>query len=383
MIRFILLFTALILTNLNANAQSIQGFFFFGDSLTDSGYQNNNPALKNSNKSPLWTSPNGHTWAYYFLKHQAQQTPHANTTLLPNNMIAKALYNPVPTHINPKLDGNNFAAGGSTTEGPGVLNSKVYKAPSLLEQVDYFVNTYAPQHAIAISQQEYLLWSGDNNLMKKLVIEMTIEHLLQRLYLTRPAAAIDLFDFKKLSTRFSKTEAQIADNLFTAVSLLKKAGAKKIVVLLLPDVGDTPLIKKLTQDLNNNGSHTLTAREFSTQMSIVTNTTNQLIQKKLTHQQVAIIDVNDILHPLMSLKTPTYFQEKPSKFGRQQTFLIFNSKNTACPTNELALTCIPNTEKAAHYLFEDLAHPTDQTHQMIGDYVYYQSELDFKKIGFQ
>ena len=70
---------------------------------------------------------------------------------------------------------------------------------------------------------------------------------------------------------------------------------------------------QLTQDLNNNGSHTLTAREFSTQMSIVTNTTNQLIQKKLTHQQVAIIDVNDILHPLMSLKTPTYFQEKPSK----------------------------------------------------------------------
>ena len=379
MMRFILFFVALIVSITTVNADPIKGFFFFGDSLTDSGYQNNNPTVKSINKTPLWTSPNGHTWAYYFLKHHAKQTPHANFTLLPNNKIASALYNPVPTNILPNLDGNNFAAGGSTTEGPGVLNSKRYKAPSLLEQVDYFINTYAPQHATAISQQEYLLWSGDNNLMKKLVIEMTIEHVLQKLYLGRPAAAMDLFDFKKLSSRFSKTETQIADNLLTAVTRLKKAGAKKIVVLLLPDVGDAPLIKTLTQDLNKNGSNTLTAAEFSAQMSIVTRTTNQLIRNQLANMQVAIVDVNKVLHPLMTMKTPGYFKETPPQFGQQQSFFIFNNQEPACPPNELALTCIPSQENAAHHVFEDLAHPTDQTHQMIGDYVYYQSELDFRK----
>ena len=374
MIRLILCFTLSILTS-NAQAEPVQGFFFFGDSLTDSGYQNNNPIIKNIDKSPIWTSPNGHTWAYYFLQHYAKQYPHTHTGLLPNNKDAKTRYNPVPNNIIPNLDGNNFSAGGSTTEGPGVLNSKTYKAPSLLDQIHYFTTSYAPQHHVAIAQQEYFIWSGSNNLMKKLVIEMTLENVLQKLYLGKPAAALHLFNFKKLSTRFSKTETQIADNLLTAVTSLKKVGAQRIVILLLPNMGDAPLIKTLSQDLKKNGSNTLTTTEFSTQIGLVTQATNALIREKLRHEGVKFIDVNEILHPLIAMKTPGYFKETPQQFGGKKTFLITNHQTPACPPGEPALTCIPTTENAIHYVFEDAIHPTDQTHQIIGDYVYYQTQL--------
>jgi len=76
--------------------------------------------------------------------------------------------------------------------------------------------------------------------------------------------------------------------------------------------------------------------------------------------------------------TPGNFQETPQQFGKQQAFLITNNKESACPPNQLALSCIPVVHNAEHYVFEDLAHPTDQTHQIIGDYVYYQSQLIYK-----
>jgi len=190
-IRLLFFSTTLALLAPNAWSKVPEGFFFFGDSLSDSGYQNNNPLVKRLGKTPQWTSPKGHTWVYYFLQDYADYSPNIDTTLMPNNVDAASLYNPVPTHILPILDGNNFATGGSTTGSAGILNSDAYKAPSLLEQIDYFVRTYAPKHAIAISENEYLIWSGNNDLMKKLAFEMWVEHVLQKLYLSQLAAALD------------------------------------------------------------------------------------------------------------------------------------------------------------------------------------------------
>ena len=369
MIRSFLLATTLALSTLNAYTASSPHFFFFGDSLTDSGYQNNNPTVKSLGKTPQWTSPHGHTWAYYFLQNYARENPETNTTLKPNNKDAAVYFHPAPSHINPILDGNNFAAGGSVTSGHGILNNKEYKSPSLLNQIDYFVDTYAPSHSVAISQHEYLIWSGGNNLMKQLAITVSVERSLQRVHLGKLASALHLFNLQKLSKEFHSTETQIANNLFTAVDTLQRAGAKKIVVILLPDPGVTPLIKNLTHGLEPANA----AAQLSAAMATVTDDTNALIRKTLAGTHAKIIEINQVMRPITTMSTPGNFQETPQQFGKQRSFLITNNKGAACKPTQLALTCIPTVANASHYVFEDSVHPTDQTHQIIGDYVYYQS----------
>ena len=350
-----------------------QGFYFFGDSLSDSGYQNNNPLVKRLGKTPQWTSPHGHTWVYYFLQNHAQHSSKYNTKLQANNVDAAALYHPVPTHILPILDGNNFAAGGSTTGGSGIINTKEYRSPSLLQQVDYFTNQYAPQHHVNLARNEYLIWSGSNDLIKKLAFNLWIAGLLEKLHLARLAAALHLFDVHHLETRFTNTQAQIATNLLSAVTTLQRADAKKIIVILLPDAGVTPLIHDFAQSLQKTGHSTLTTAELAMEMRDVTDETNALIRKKLAGTQVIIIDVNRLMRPLTAIQTPEQFQETAAEFGQQRQFLIVNNTTGACAPKQQALTCIPTVNNAQHYVFEDAVHPTDQTHQIIGDYVYYQS----------
>lgn len=369
MIRSLVLATTLTLSTLNIYAASPHNFFFFGDSLTDSGYQNNNPTVISLGKTPQWTSPHGHTWAYYFLQNYAHENLNANTALKPNNKDAAVYFHPVPSHIKPILDGNNFAAGGSVTSGHGILNNKEYKSPSLLNQIDYFVDTYAPNHSVTIADNEYLIWSGGNNLMKQLAISVSVARSLQRIHLGKLAATLHLFDLHKLSKEFHSTETQIANNLLTAVYTLQRAGAKKIVVILLPDPGVTPLIKNLARGLQPTNA----AAELSATMNTVTDDTNALIRKYLAGTHVKIIEINQIMRPITRMTTPGNFEETPEQFGKRRNFLITNNKGAACQANQLALTCIPTVANASHYVFEDAVHPTDQTHQIIGDYVYYQS----------
>ena len=159
---------------------------------------------------------------------------------------------------------------------------------------------------------------------------------------------------------------------------MQQAGATKIVVILLPNVGSTPLIDALAKGLQKDGS-TITTQQLSTEMNDVTQKTNALIRARLANAHVVIIDINKALRPLVSIKTPSNFHETRQQFGRERYFLIVNNKQAACPPKKQALACIPTTAGAPHYVFEDLGHPTDQTHRIIGDYVYYQSELGFKK----
>ena len=376
MIRRLLLSAAFALSSMHANATAPHEFFFFGDSLTDSGYQNNNPTLKQSGKTPLWTSPNGHTWAYYFLKDYARDVPKSKASLKPNNVDAATLFHPVPKHILPILDGNNFAAGGSTTKGPGLLNSPQYKAPSLLEQVDYFVHMYAPKHHVDVAKNTYFIWSGGNDIMKKLTIEVVIEHWLDKIHLNRVTAALNLFDIKKIRPRFRKTENQVAGDVFTAVNTLQQAGAKKIVVMLIPHLGNTPLMDTLAKGLQKEGS-VITTTQLSAELNDVTQKTNALIHMRLAGTHAVIVDINKTLQPLVSMATPGRFQETQQQFGREQSFFIFNNQGAACPPKEQALTCIPTVAHAPHYVFEDLGHPTAQTHHIIGDYVYHQFQLAF------
>ena len=372
MLRFLLLSAALLLSVMNSFASQDHRIIFFGDSLTDSGYQNNNPILKKEGKTPLWTSPNGHTWAYYFLQNYAHYKHGYRISLTPNNVDAATFFHPVPAHIKPILDGNNFAAGGSTTSGAGMINSKVYKSPSLLNQTDYFLKTYAPQHAISVSEPTYLIWSGTNDVLKHLVIQIAIAEWLQKLHLYKLTSALHFFDLKTLSTRFNKIEHRISNNLLTAVTHLQKAGAKKIVVILLPDIGDSPLMNTLVENLQKKGN-SITGSQLAAAMHVTTQNTNALIRNTLANTHVLLIDVDRLLKLVTTMKTPGTFRESMPDFGKKRTFFIANNTKSACKPTEQALTCIPRVANAEHYLFEDVLHPTDQTHQIIGDYIFYQS----------
>lgn len=345
-----------------------QGFYFFGDSLTDSGYQNNNPDVLRIQKTPQWTSPGGHVWAYYFLQNVRREHTHSEQSLVPNNQDAAFLFHPVPRYITPVLEGNNFAAGGSTTGSTGILNSVNYKSPSLLEQIQYFLDHYVVQKQVQVDKQTYLIWSGSNDLIKKLVIDIKVAGWLKKIHLYALARAIHIFDLQTMSSYFVSTERQIANNLTYAVQQLQQAGAKRIVVLLLPDTGVTPLMDDLVSGFS---ADEITKQQLAQQMHQVVQQVNALITEQLTPMHVLLVDINKALSPVLATPVPGYFVEQSSLFGKSSRFFVYDKEHPACP-DEKALTCMPKLKQSAHYVFEDLLHPTAQTHQIIGDYVYFQ-----------
>lgn len=345
-----------------------QGFYFFGDSLTDSGYQNNNPDVLRIKKTPQWTSPGGHVWVYYFMQNVLRDCKSGKQFLTPNNKDAGFLFNPVPRYIKPVLDGNNFAAGGSTTGSTGILNSVNYKSPSLLEQIQYFLAYYVVQNQLKLDKQTYLIWSGSNDLIKKLVIEIKVAGWLKKLHLYTLARAMHILDLRTISAHFVSTERQIANNLTYVVQQLQQAGAKRIVVLLLPDTGVTPLMDNLVSDFS---ADEITKHQLAQQMHQVVRQVNALIIEQLTPRHVLLVDINKALLPVLATSVPGYFVEQSRLFGKSSRFFVYDKKHPACP-DEKALTCIPKVKQAAHYVFEDLLHPTAQTHHIMGDYVYFQ-----------
>mgnify|MGYP000140169812 CR=1 FL=1 len=354
-----------------------QRIYFFGDSLTDSGYQNNNPDVIRIHKTPQWTSPGGHVWAYYFMQNVLADCKHSKNTLSPNNKDAASLFSPVPRYINPVLNGNNYAAGGATTGGKGILNTANYKSPSLLEQVDYYVNHDVSQQTLNTERTIYLIWSGSNDIIKKLVIEIEIATWLKKFHIYGLARALHIFDLRTIQSHFVSTEQQIAHNLTLATRKLLQAGATHVVILLLPDVSVTPLVDSLVSTFSANE---ITKEQLAQQMHAVIMQTNVLIHQQLNEvEQVLLVDINKALASIVTTPVPGYFIEQPSLFGKSRRFYVQDTKNSVCP-DQKALTCIPHIPQAKHYVFEDLLHPTDQTHQILGDFVYFQVDLHFKLI---
>lgn len=343
--------------------------YFFGDSLTDSGYQNNNPDVMRVHKTPQWTSPNGHVWAYYFMQNVCAHSKYCHCTVAPNNQDAAFLFSPVPRYINPVLKGNNFAAGGSTTGSQGIINTANYKSPSLLQQIDYYLNHSRVQKKQKRHLPIYLIWSGSNDVIKKLVIEVEVATWLKKLHVYGLVRAFHIFDLRAMQPHFMATERQIAHNVRLAVDQLQQAGAKRIVVLLLPDVSVSPLMENLVRTFSKDE---LTQQQLKQQVHAVIMQTNALISTSLQERDnVLLVDVNQVLSVIAATAVPGYFTEKPRLFGRSKRFYVYDTAHPAC-SDEKALTCIPDVPEAKYYVFEDLLHPTDQTHRILGDFVYFQ-----------
>ncbi|MBD3883673.1 SGNH/GDSL hydrolase family protein [Phormidium tenue FACHB-886] len=188
---------------------------------------------------------------------------------------------------------NNFACGGATSG-----SSSEGLVPSLLTQVRSFTQTRSPLSSTAL----YVLWAGANDYLQG-VKDATIP----------------------------------VKNVMDAIASLTNAGAKRILVGNLPNLGQLPSTRS--------GPH-------SANLTTLTQTHNQGLRRslKLLGQQqpeleVVILDANLLYQEAIT---------NPAKFG-------FTNISGACVSGSSACSN-PN-----QFLFWDGIHPTTTAHQSLGE----------------
>ncbi len=187
----------------------------------------------------------------------------------------------------------NFAYGGATI-GNGGING----IPNLLAQVNSFTKTHRQVNPNAL----YVLWAGAN-------------------------------DYLHGATTNPKV---LSDSLSTAIQSLSKAGAKKILVANLPDLG------KLPSTNNSSYSSALSSLTAAHNLSLA-KSLNVLKQELGSDTQIIELDVYSLYQQAIT---------DPAKFG-------LTNVTSACLNN--AASC-SNPNK---FLFWDGIHPTTAAHQIL------------------
>ena len=193
--------------------------------------------------------------------------------------------------LTPKQN-TNFAYGGATT-GSGNVNG----IPDLLTQVDGFTKVQQQVDPNAL----YILWAGANDYLHGM---------------SNPSLSIG--------------------NLSQAIQSLSKAGAKKILVANLPDLGNIPATR------NSPYSSILSSATIAHNLGLAKSL--DILKQKLGHDtQMIMLDVH-LLYQEASIN--------PAKFG-------FTNVTEACLNN---LTTCDNPDK---FLFWDGIHPTTAAHRIL------------------
>lgn len=311
----------------------------FGDSLSDEGYQDSNP---DKTKSPLFTSPtafqdalapnagSGHTWAYYLARLMNITPP------TPNNL------NPliVSGYVSGTLRGTDYAAGGALVTGDGIGTDK-YAPPSVTQQIEAY--DLATQGNISPNNL-YMVWGGANDFLK---------------FFNNPS------NFPVTQAQLDALADNAAANLFDSLAPLKPADpTHTIAVFTMPNLGLLPLDGVLEE--KQPGINVLlqqASAEFNDRLT-------SLIKSR--YPNVKIVDIGSIMNTVIDNHEHTY------TFG-SQSYTLLNTVAPACKLADLAhgqtaFNCIPPDmqfgAKTSQFMFEDLAHPTDITHQILAQYIY-------------
>lgn len=238
-----------------------------------------------------------------------------------------------PNRINPSLNGgNDYAEGGarvSQAQGIGYSLANGITTTPLSTQIDRFL-TSNPNIS---SNDLILVWAGAN------------DAFTQAAYVG--AAAISP------TTGLSNMTAE-ANNLITQVDRLKAAGAKYVVVAMLPDLANTPL-GALYRTGGNAGL------QASGLLTALSTTFNNTLKSNLPQKDIVVVDVNKLLSDVIN---------NPTRYG-------FNTNalgTTACGVNPSAtgvsdyynssLTCL--STNSSNYLFADSVHPSSKAHELFG-----------------
>ncbi|MES2218806.1 MAG: SGNH/GDSL hydrolase family protein [Pseudomonadota bacterium] len=322
---------------MSANVQAlafnqISQVYFFGDSLSDSGFNDlwTVPAPRPAGKAPTFTTFAGYTWSQYIARDvkgfvlPVYPGPSPADTITNNSIYAAT---GVPGFVSGTLRGIDYAAGGSTTNSTGFVETW---APSLTQQVSFYLSTHNQQ---VDPNAVYFIWSGANDILT-LLSGPTLPNQLQLLLTAQMAAT----------------------NIANEVALLSQYGAKRIVVLALPNIGLTPLIGGAAITTN---SPTLPA-----QMKTITFTFNSMLNTalgKVIHQygtKVLYVDVYDLLD---SVITATQISQPYTVAG--QSFMFVNYNSPACSTVPTSIYCPSSAPN--NYIFADTLHPTGMAHRVL------------------
>ncbi len=316
----------------------INQVYFFGDSLSDSGFNNLLPFVAGFpvGKAPTYTTYGGYTWSQYVARDvKGFLLPAGYPVPNPSDMITNnttPLSTPGPAPVAPILDGVCYAAGGSTTNSTGVGTPY---APSLTAQVSNFLNR------VVIEPNDVLfLWAGANDLLA-LLLAPTPPTQLQLLTAANTAAT----------------------NIANQVALLSDSGAQRVVVMSLPNMGYTPLILGAAAS-NPSLPASIKSVTFSFN-SMLNQALGRVIQ---THPSTKIlyIDVYDLLDNVILAA-----QAGQPYVVAGESFKFVNYNTPACGNVVSALFCPPGTPQG--YIFADTLHPTDEAHRLLS--LYLESQL--------
>jgi outer membrane lipase/esterase len=266
----------------SASAQFNQ-FYFLGDSLTDAGVYGSrftvNPGL-------VWAQDLG-------VRYGLAVTPSTQ-------------------------GGVDFAQGGARVTQPSPLIPAGAPQRSLSVQVDELLHATPTLNGDAV----YTVWIGANDILVNV-----------------SAAGAGLLTAAQVQANVTAA----ATDTLTQIARLRDAGAKRIMVFNLPDIGKTPL-----------GTSTPTAP-----FSALSGLFNSTLQAGLASLNVDIIPINvfGLFNEIIA---------NPASFG------LTNVKSPACTTSSslnctLATLVAPNADKT--FAFADVVHPTPAGHQIIADYV--------------
>ncbi|MFT4058136.1 MAG: SGNH/GDSL hydrolase family protein [Legionella sp.] len=308
----------------------ISQVYFFGDSLTDSGFNNNFTALAGfPAKAPTFTTFGGYTWAQYIahdIKGFSLPTgPFPTTSDKITNNTTFTFPDPVP-FVTPDLTGIDYACGGAkTTSNPGM---DLTWAPSIQQQIANYLAT-AP--ARLDPKAVYFIWSGANDILAALS-QVPLPNQVQ---LLRVADAT-------------------TSNIVNLVDILGARGAKRIVVMSLPNIGSTPLVNRLSVEL---GDATIPAQVKNLSF-IFSSMLNQKLGVVIAKHRMKVLyfDTYAALDNLITNAkrgVPTVIDG--------QAFYFVNYTTPVCGTVE-AILC-PNTSDG--YIFADSVHPTDMAHHAL------------------
>ncbi len=304
---------------------SISQVYFFGDSLTDSGF-NNTINFGDPTKAHTFTTYGGYTWAQYvahdikgfalpvsYPAHTGSDTITNNTT--PTNGDSFGAVDPV-------LDGINYACGGSTT---GANGFGFIWAPSLHQQITNLLASHPSLDPNAL----YFIWSGANDIFSAISPEVTDVELLQ---------AADT----------------ATTNIASEIATLSAHGAKRFVVMSLPNIGSTPYVVDASVEhpelpgLVKNLSFT-----FDTML-------NEKLGGVIKKYQAKILYIN-VYRMLDELVADTKAGRPYISDGK--AYMFVNATKPSCGAGTIALFCDNNGVN--NYVFADAIHPTDLTHQVL------------------
>ncbi|HBB36211.1 MAG TPA: GDSL family lipase, partial [Cyanobacteria bacterium UBA9273] len=305
---------------LKATAASFTGIYTFGDSLSDPGN------VFNTTSGNIPTAPysegrfsNGPIWV-----EELADSLGLNPTL-------------VTTPGTNSQEGINFAYGGATTGQDNTISQipgfPFPPLPGLEQQIQTFIQTLPKEDPNTLPQADakalYILWAGAN----------------------------DYLPTQSTFTPF-QTPTKPIQNISTAVTSLFDVGARNIMVLNLPDLGNNPLVLGLNQQFPG----------LSFQLNALTEAHNTQLAQTLDVLSESLTGIN-----LISVDVNSLFDEAlAGKLG-------FTKPSTPCLADpECVIDQTGNLQK--QFLFWDRIHPTTTAHKLIGELAFKTLEDNQKSI---